>query len=122
MWAGRFEAVDLQITFDTIGGVAVLSITGELDLSTLPQFRNAVVRLVGDHPTQTVAIDVDGVFVLDDTGVGVLLGAAGRARENGGDLAVVCTDERLLRRFAVLRLDCAVDVVTSVHDLASRHT
>ena len=42
--------------------------------------------------------------------IGMLLGAAGRARVAGGDLEVVCTDPRLLDRFAVTRLDRAVVV------------
>lgn len=111
--------MDLRLTHDTIGGIAVLSVSGELDLSTLPTLRNGLVRLVGDHPGAVVAVDVDGVLSLDDTGIGILLGAAGRARETEGDLVVVCSDTRLLARFALLRLDHAVDVVSSVHDLAS---
>lgn len=112
-------AMDLRLTHDMIGGIAVLSVSGELDLSTLPTLRNGLVRLVGDHPGAVVAVDVDGVLALDDTGIGILLGAAGRARETEGDLVIVCSDTRLLARFALLRLDHAVDVVSSVHDLAS---
>lgn len=112
--------MDLQANVETIGTVAVLTVAGELDLSTLPQLRNALVRLVGDHPGVVVAVDLDGVLSLDDTGIGVLLGAAGRARETGGDLAIVCTDARLLGRFATLRLDRAVEVVSSVGALGAR--
>ena len=62
---------------------------GSVDLATLPQLGDALFRLVADHPGQRVAVDLDGVDVLDDTGLGVLLGAAGRARQAGGDLVVV---------------------------------
>ena len=112
--------MDARLRLDTIGGIAVLSVSGELDLSTLPQVRNTFVTLVGDHPGALVAIDLDGVESLDDTCLGVLLGTAGRARESGGDLVVVCSDERLLARFALVRLDRAIDVVPSVHDITSR--
>lgn len=114
--------MELRLVTDTVGGIPVLGVSGELDLATLPQFRNALVRLVGDAPGARVAVDLDGVVALDDTGLGILLGAAGRARETGGDLVVVCSDERLRNRLAVLRFDRAVPVVSSAHDVSSSDT
>ena len=87
-----------------------LQVSGEIDLSTVPMLHDALRRIISDHLAQTVAIDLDGISVLDDTGLGVLLGAAGRAREQGGDLVIVCTAERLLRRFDLSGLSRAVDV------------
>ena len=58
-----------------------------------------------------MAVDLDGVDVLDDTGLGVLLGAAGRARQGGGEVVVVVADERLRARFTATGFDRAVDVV-----------
>ena len=109
--------MDLRLTTDSVGGVPVLGVSGELDLATLPQFRNALVRLVSDASGARVAVDLDGVVALDDTGLGILLGAAGRARESGGDLVVVCSDERLRARLALLRFDRAVTVVDAAHDV-----
>jgi anti-sigma B factor antagonist len=57
-----------------------------------------------------VIVDLDGISALDDTGLGVLLGAAGRAREAGGDLALVATAPRLRERFDVTGLSRAIDV------------
>lgn len=85
-------------------------VTGEIDLASIPTLRNAVVRLVNDAPGATVAIDLDGVTVLDDAGLGVLLGAAGRAREHGGDLFIVCTTPRLRESFDRSGLSRAIEV------------
>ena len=43
-------------------------------------------RLADSNAGTTVYVDLDGVTVLDDTGLGMLLGATGRARHRGGDL------------------------------------
>ena len=71
-----------------------------------------------------MAVDLDGVDVLDDTGLGVLLGAAGRARQAGGELVVVVSDERLRARFEATGFDRAVAVVDRLaavpHALTSR--
>ena len=94
-----------------VGTVPVLALSGSVDLSTVPTLCDALARLIGDHAGRLVAVDLDGVDILDDSGLGVLLGAAGRARSNGGELVIVASDGRLRDRFAVTGLDRAVDVV-----------
>jgi anti-sigma B factor antagonist len=103
--------MDLLSRLDVVGSLPVVALSGSVDLGTVPQLGNVLQQLVSSHPGQRVAVDLDGVDVLDDTGMGVLLGAAGRARQSGGDLVVVVSDERLRARFAVSGLDRAVDVV-----------
>ncbi|HEY5874717.1 MAG TPA: STAS domain-containing protein, partial [Ilumatobacteraceae bacterium] len=60
--------------------------------------------------------DLDGVLALDDAGLGLLLGGAAKARERRGDVVIVCSDERLLARFALTRLDQAIDIRSSLTD------
>jgi anti-anti-sigma factor len=61
-----------------------------------------------------IVVDLDGVAALDDSGLGVLLGAAAAARQADGDLEIVCNDERLRTRLERTRLDRAVTVRTSI--------
>jgi anti-anti-sigma factor len=107
--------MDLVCRLQLLGNLPVLHLSGEIDLSTLPLLRDHLIRAVGEHPGGVLFVDVDGVSALDDAGLGMLLGAAARAREAGGDLIVVCTDTRLRDRFALTGLDRAVAVHTSVH-------
>jgi anti-sigma B factor antagonist len=100
----------------TVGTRPVLQVSGEIDLATLPVMRDQLMRAVGQHAGATVWVDLDGVSALDDTGLGMLLGAAGRARELGGDLVVVCSSDRLLQRFGITGFGRAVDVVPNLHD------
>lgn len=97
----------------TVAERAVLFLTGEVDLATLPTLDQHLQRLVNTHSATTVAVDVDGVSVLADSGLGLLLGAAGHARRLGGDLVLVCSGERLLERFRLTGLDRAVRVESS---------
>lgn len=103
--------MDLRTRYDVVGTLPVVALSGSVDLATVPQLGNALFRLVADHGGQRVAVDLDGVDVLDDTGLGVLLGAAGRARQSGGQLVVVVSDPRLRDRFATTGFDRAIDVV-----------
>lgn len=103
--------MELRGTLTTIGALPVLEVNGEIDLATLPLLRDHLTRAVDAHRGAVLHVDVDGVTALDDTGLGMFLGAAGRAREHGGDLVLVCRGERLRRRFQLTGLDRAVVVL-----------
>ncbi|MEI8239689.1 MAG: STAS domain-containing protein [Actinomycetota bacterium] len=93
-----------------LDGQPVLHVSGEIDLATLPVFRDHLLRAVVEQPGATLVVDLDGVTALDDSGLGILLGAAARARETGGEVVVVCSHARLRERFALTRLDRAITV------------
>lgn len=107
--------MELVCSLRTLGTQPVLQVSGEVDLATLPYFRDHLIRAIGQNGGSTVIVDLDGVTALDDTGFGMLLGAAGRAREQGGELAIVCTNERLRARLALTGLDRAITVLDSLH-------
>ena len=102
--------MELDCQLVTVGHQAVLVVSGEVDLATVPSLRNHLGRALGGCRGATLVVDLDAVTAIDDAGLGTLLGAAGRARENGGDLVAVCTEPTLRRRLEVTRFDRAVDV------------
>jgi anti-sigma B factor antagonist len=106
--------VDLHGSVEIVTEVPVLSLTGTVDLATVAKLRDLLVRTISDHAGRTVVVELDGVDGLDDVGLGVLLGAAGRARQAGGDLAVVCASEHLRSRFTLTGLDRAINVSPSI--------
>jgi anti-sigma B factor antagonist len=111
--------VDLHGSVEVVGTVPVLSLTGSVDLATVAVLRDLLLRLATEHPGQRVAVDLDGVDTLDDTGLGVLLGVAGRARQNGGDVMIVCRNAHVRERFTLTGLDRAVAVAPTVTSLGT---
>ncbi len=96
-----------------IGGLPVLALHGEIDLATLPQLYDALGRITLKEQGQSVVVDLDGIYACDDAALGVLLGAAGRVRDGGGELVVVCSDGPLRSRLARTGFDQAIAVVGS---------
>ncbi len=102
--------MNLSTSTIVVGDDAVISLSGEVDLATIPVLHDALAKALAHHPGRMLVIDLDGVTVLDDSGLGVLLGAAGSAREAGADLAVVCNSIRLRDRLDRTGFSRAVEV------------
>jgi anti-sigma B factor antagonist len=65
---------------------ATVSLQGELDLETAPQFRE---RLAEAEGADTVVVDLRDVTFMDSCGIGELVGAHQRARRDGRRLVVL---------------------------------
>lgn len=98
----------------SVGDTQVLAVSGDIDLPSLPRFTDALMRLVADAPGLVVVVDVDGTGIVDDAALGLLLGAAARARAAGGDLSVVSTEAKLRSRLSETGFDRAVNVAQSI--------
>ncbi len=110
--------MDLIVRQLDTGGVPGLSVAGEVDMATAPRLRDALVQLAAEHPGASAVLDLDGVVFLDSLGLGVLLGGLRRMHTTGGDLALVCTNPRVLELLASCRLDRVFDIHTSVAEAA----
>jgi len=102
--------VTIHTTVSSVGGTTVVAIDGVLDLSSVGQLHNDLSNVIRRHPGEPLLVDLDATSAVDDTALGVLLGAAASARESGGDLQVVCTSEALRARLERTRFDRAIDV------------
>ena len=99
-----------------VAGRHVLALTGDLDVATLPRFNDYLVKLLTGSTGKIGVVDIDGLGFMDDAALGLLLGAAGRARAVGGDLVVVVSEDRLRRRLAATGFDKAVRVVAAISE------
>ena len=102
--------MNLSTSTIVVGDDAVISLSGEVDLATIPLLHDALTKALAHHPGRMLVIDLDGVTVLEDTGLGVLMGAAGSARQTGADLVVVCNNMRLRERLDRTGFSRAVEV------------
>ncbi len=106
--------MDLRTTITDVAGVPTVSVEGVVDLASIGILRDALLRTVHANQGRTVMVDLDGLTVLDDTGLGILLGAAAAARQNDGDLHVACSPGRLRTRLERTGLDRAITVRDSI--------
>jgi anti-sigma B factor antagonist len=95
------------------GSWTVLTLTGELELATVPQVRQQVVSLVGDRRAHLM-VDLSGVDFIDSVGLGLLVSILKRVRSHGGDLLVAGVSPRARALLELTRLDEIIEVYPSV--------
>jgi len=93
----------------------VLAVKGEVDVYTAPRLREKLVELDSEGKRRVV-VDLEGVEFLDSTGLGVLVGGLKRLRGHGGDLALVCTHQRILKIFEITGLTKVFSIYSSVSE------
>jgi anti-sigma B factor antagonist len=89
--------MEAQVEREDVGGVAVVTVRGDLDLEGGDGLRQALREAIGEDGGRRVVVDLEGVDFIDSAGLGVLLGGLERARGNEGDLVLVATGRSVLR-------------------------
>ena len=85
-------------------GVHVISLTGEVDLYTAPEFKQELLEVIAAGTTHVVVDFTDTTFI-DSTTLGVLVGGVKRLRPTGGQLSLVCSDRNITKIFEITGLD-----------------
>ena len=69
--------------------VAVLAVSGELDIHTSPEFKEHLVSAV-EGGAARVIVDLTEVTFIDSSALGALIGGARRSTLAGSELMIVC--------------------------------
>ncbi len=105
-----------ELEFDDHPGAVVVHIRGEIDLSNADEIRIEVTAHVRAD-TVRVVLDLSETTYLDSSGVRLLFDLAQRLQARRQQLALVVTDQALVRRVILLtRLDDAVPLHATVED------
>jgi len=86
------------------GDAYVISLAGEVDLYTAPEFKAQLLDVIGKGGQQVIVDFTDTTFI-DSTTLGVLVGGVKRLRTNDGELSLVCSDRNITKIFEITGLD-----------------
>ena len=96
----------------------VVTVRGEVDLASSPQLRDCLGELTSAG-TPRLVIDLEEVGFIDSTGIGVLVGGIKRARSQGGELSLVCTQRRILKVLEITGLTRVFTVYDRLEEAVS---
>jgi anti-sigma B factor antagonist len=84
--------------------IAVIALSGELDLYSCPEFKEELLRVIGSGAT-LVVVDLTETTFIDSTALGVLIRGVERLKIQEGRLVVACRDPNIVKIFEVTGLD-----------------
>jgi anti-sigma B factor antagonist len=93
----------------------VISVSGEVDLFTAPEFKQRVTAAI-DGGAKRLVVDLSATVFIDSSSLGVLIGAQRRLKGRGGVLIVVCENEAIVKTFRITGLDGVFTLVPSLAD------
>src|SRR6195256_204871 len=97
--------MNFDIKTEQLGDDAyVISLAGEVDLYTAPEFKQQLLEVIGQGGKEVV-VDFSDTTFIDSTTLGVLVGGVKRLRSNEGQLSLVCSDRNITKIFEITGLD-----------------
>ncbi len=87
----------------------VISLAGEVDLYTAPEFKQQLLEVIARGAKQVI-VDFTSTTFIDSTTLGVLVGGVKRLRPADGRLSLVCSDANIVKIFEITGLDRVFDI------------
>ena len=87
----------------------VISVSGEIHVSTAPEFQRRLDAAISRGKT-AVVLDLTETEFIDSTGLSVILNGLRRVTRQRGRMAIVCTNPTVRRLFEITRLDSTFDI------------
>jgi anti-sigma B factor antagonist len=104
-----------RATVAEVGGrIALVSVSGELDLYVERELRDAFTAAEGLR-SSAVVVDLSGVSFMDSTVCGILVGEAKRLRRDGSGLYLVSHGTRASHVLEVAGIDQVIHVFPTLH-------
>lgn len=85
-------------------GIVVLKLVGSLDAMTAPELLPTIDRLVEARKNR-ITVDLEGLDLIDSSGVAAIVALYKRTRSNGGRVTVTGARDQPLAIFKLLRMD-----------------
>lgn len=106
----RSDAVLTPLTLSVEGSSThpVLTASGEIDVATSPRLRTELTNLIA-RGASDITLQFHGVSFVDSSGLGVLVGAYKRLREDGrGQIRIVGAQPSVRKVFEITGLESAL--------------
>jgi anti-sigma B factor antagonist len=107
--------MELDVRTEQAGASCTVALAGEIDVYTSPRLKQELLDLI-DGGCVDIVIDLDALSFIDSSGLGVLVSGLRRAKEHGGTLRLICTNESILKIFRITGLDKVFPLFATIEE------
>ena len=112
------ENIRIETSLRHRDGVPILDVSGEIDIYTTPQFKEAVSAAI-DEGKPAIIINMSKVAYMDSSGFGTLLSATKRLRPLNGALYLSGCNDAISRMLQITRLNTIFGVYATEDEALS---
>jgi anti-sigma B factor antagonist len=107
---------EISVTRQDRDGAVRLTVAGPVLMTTAGRLRDELDQVLREHAATRVDVDLAGVWLLDSSGVSVLIGCLTAAHNAGRDFAVSNPTAHVYRTLQILGLLDILHVTDTSHD------
>ena len=96
-------------------GVCILALSGRLDASSSPEFREKILQLIEDG-TKKVILDCENLDYISSAGLRVVLEATKEIKRNEGKIMLCALQDYIKEVFEVAKFDAFLAIGASVEE------
>ena len=100
----------LKLDTGEVAGISFVAVHGEVDVSCADELRSCI-ALVMEHESKGIRIDIADMPYIDSTGIGVLVGAAHAAAEQGITFEIAHPQRNVARVLELLGVTSDLGIV-----------
>lgn len=106
----------LSFQSTVVGDVAVVALTGELDVAAAALVEGEIDRMTADHSPSTIVLDLSQLDFMDSTGLRLVVLSDQKLRAQGRRFALIRGSDEVHKVFEITRMAERLDFVDSVQD------
>ena len=106
------EALTIEVRHEQ--GCAIVTVAGEIDISTVTPLRDRLFEVAASGAP--LVVDLEQVSFIDSVGLATLVGAAKRAVAHGGTLQVACALAKIRQLVRLTQLDRRIPLFHTVDE------
>lgn len=106
----------MEFRIEEKDGFVIVSIEGQVRISTQNEFMEHLNALYDSKGNQTVLLNLEKVSYMNSAGIGVIVDTFRKFRDNGGQLVLCSLSPEISRLFEVTRLNRFIQIYPSVDD------
>jgi stage II sporulation protein AA (anti-sigma F factor antagonist) len=91
--------VSLRVDMETVNGILIVRLEGELDHHTADMLRSNMEQQLIEEPIQHILLSLKNLHFMDSSGLGVILGRYKQITARGGDMVVCSINPVIYRLF-----------------------
>jgi anti-sigma B factor antagonist len=107
--------MDFDINHHLEDEIAVVELSGWIEISSAPRLRETVIELIDEGHLHLI-LDMSAVVFIDSTGIGVIVGLLHRLRSRDGSLAIAGAKDRVDKAFQVSQLTRILTLTETVDE------